>query len=136
MTENILYKKTYEKNEDLELDEPFITESQKALTDVKNHIDGFKEKRIYVKIPEKDAIMRPFVQGAINFSNDLSVDIEIVQRDDRITVCFSFEDVEVFTELKEVIALSDEIIIDRDLRTNKLIFELHFITHIMTSKNG
>ena len=80
--------------------------------------------------------MRPFIQGAINFSNDLSIDVEIAQKEDRITSCFSFEDVEVFTALKAVMALSDEIIIDRDLRTNKIVLELHFITHILTSKNG
>ncbi len=101
----------------------------------KKIIDNFKENAIYVKRPGKDIIMRAFVQGAIDFSNDFSVDVEIVKREDRITVCFSFEDTTVFTELKDVMALSDEIVIDKNPSNNKTELMLDFITHITITEN-
>ncbi len=136
MIENILYKKTYEHMTDMDYQCLFASVTPEQMKEMKKRTTEFKENRKYVKIIEKDAIMRPFVQGAINFSNDFSVDVEIVQRDDRITVCFSFEDAAVFTALKDVIALSDEIIIDKNPSNDSLELELDFITHITISKNG
>lgn len=134
MIENILYKKTYDHITYADYRELFASVTPESLKKMGEYIAEFKKKRKYVKIPEKNALIRSFVQGAINFSNSLCVDVEIVQRDDRITVCFSFEDVEVFTGLKDVINLSDEIVISQN--KNKLVFELDFITHISTSNNG
>ncbi len=137
MIYNVLYKKTYKHMTYKDYQELFTSITPEDKEKTKKLITKYKEydeNLIYVKIPEKDALMRPFVQGAINFSNDLSVDVEISQKDDRITVCFSFEDVEVFTGLKDVINLSDEIVISQN--ENKLVFELDFITHTPLFKNG
>ena len=136
MIENILYKKTYEHMTDMDHQDLFASVTPEQPKEMKKCTVEFMENRKYIKIPEKDALMRPFVQGAINFSNDFCVDVEIVQRDERITVCFSFEDAAVFTALKDVIALSDEIIIDKNSSNDRLELELDFITHTTISKNG
>lgn len=136
MTENVLYKKTYEHMTDEDYRKLFDSITPEKLNNIKKRVAKFNKNIKYVKIVEKDAVMRPFVQGAINFSNDFSVDVEIVQRDTEITVCFSFEDVTVFTALKDVMALSDEIIIGKNPSNGKIELILEFTTHMIESKNG
>ncbi|MBR4882191.1 MAG: hypothetical protein IKU19_09660, partial [Clostridia bacterium] len=80
MIENILYKKSYEKTDEKDRERLFASVNKKDLEYIKRYISEYYKNRKYEKLPEKDALMRPFVQGAINFSNDMSVDVEIVQR--------------------------------------------------------
>ncbi len=134
MIENILYKKSYKHMTDEDYKELFASVTPERLKKMEEYIDKFKKNRKYVKIPEKNALMRAFVQGAINFSNDMFVDVEITHRDDCIDACFSFEDIEVFTSLKDVISLSDEIFICQNRKSIELI--LSFKTHITELKNG
>ena len=117
MTEATLYKKTYKQMNCKEHKRIYTTLIPEDCKD-KNHI----------RHPEKDALIRPFVQGAIDFSNDMCIDVEIVQKDDSIIVYFTFEGIRVFTSLKRVIDLSDKIAISQN--GNKLMLELTFITRI------
>lgn len=117
MMEATLYKKTYKQMNCKEHKRIYTTLIPEDCKDKK-----------HIKRPEKDALIRPFVQGAIDFSNDMGIDVEIVQKDDSIIVYFTFEGVRVFTDLKRVIELSDKIAISQN--GNKLMLELAFITSI------
>lgn len=110
MEEKILFSKKYDKIKYKPKDE--------ELNMIKEHIPSFRalldviiEDTVYIHIPEKENMVYRFVQDAIDFSDEYQIDIEVAEIFDGIAVHFSFDELGIFTNLKEVMTKADDILI-------------------------
>ncbi len=119
MSEKIIFSKKYDKTKHISEDDE-ITTIKDNISSFKALLDAIIEDTVYIHIPEKEDMVYRFVQDAINFSDEYQIDIEVAEVFDGIEVHFSFDELGIFTQLKDVIAKADDILIihnadDRDI---------------------
>ena len=135
MSEKILYKKKYDKTLYAKENEEITTQIRKDDSSFQAFLELITEDTVYVRIPEKEAMVYRFVQDSINFSNEHRIDIEVAEAIDGIEVHFSFDDLGIFTHLKDVIARADDILIIPNADDREVTLTLLLQTHKALSRS-